>query len=189
VTTNALAKHYPRLSADERFSLLLAASARGDEVEANRLATSAPRARYGVSHSFGRSLGFLVASALHRMEELTLAGLYFKTSAVADQVTGELAARCRDCARMYGYLVNVHADAWPEFCRRENLTPMMGTAGYPGEEVIEQAREEARPGAFTEAEALDYKLRSCPDVGELKTVSSVADELQDIYRTWVEKWE
>jgi hypothetical protein len=189
VTTNTLAKQYTWLSADERFSLLLAATARGDEVEANRLAKSGPPATFSVSNAFCRSMAFLIVSALHQMQRLSLAALYFKTSALSDTTTGELSARCRDCARLYAYLVNIHADAWLEFCRVEDLTPMMGTAGYPGEEVIERAAEEARLEAFTEQEAQDYIKRPDSGIDKLKTMTSVADELQETYKTWIEKWD
>ena len=44
MNTKGLAKLYDRLRAAERLPLLVAASARGDEAEAQRLRRSAPRA-------------------------------------------------------------------------------------------------------------------------------------------------
>ena len=43
MNANALVKHYDRLGPEERFRLILAAGARGDEAEQDRLALAAPR--------------------------------------------------------------------------------------------------------------------------------------------------
>jgi hypothetical protein len=189
VTTNILAKKYPYLSADERFSLLLAASARGDEVEANRLANAAPPATFKVSDMFGRSLAFVVVSMIHRMELLNLAAHFFKATAIADSATGKAAAQCDRAARMFGYLINIHAAGWLEFCERENLAPTIGTDGLPGEELLEKALEEARLMGFNENEAQKYANRRDVSISQLKTTVNVADDLQETFRLWVEKWE
>jgi hypothetical protein len=46
MNTKGLARHYAILTPWERLPLILAASARGDEQERSRLATSAPRVGY-----------------------------------------------------------------------------------------------------------------------------------------------
>src|SRR4051794_36058820 len=43
MTANAVAKHYPLLTPEERFKLILAAGSRGDEAEQSRLIASAKR--------------------------------------------------------------------------------------------------------------------------------------------------
>ena len=50
MNANALAKHYDRLGAEERFRLILAAGARGDEAEQDRLYLAAPRITLSFSH-------------------------------------------------------------------------------------------------------------------------------------------
>ena len=52
MNTNGLAKHYGALSAPERFSLMLGAAFRGDEVEHARLLDTAPRVAFRVPHTF-----------------------------------------------------------------------------------------------------------------------------------------
>ena len=180
MTTNTLAKRYPSLSADERFSLLLAASATGDEVETNRLATSAPVSNHRVSHAFGRSLAFVIVSSIHQMQLLNLTAFFFKATSIADSGTGEKDSKCREGARMFGYLMNIHADAWQVFCKRENLAPKIGTEGMPGEELLEKALEESRLLGFTEAEAQEYCNRPGVSIEHLKTMKDVAGELHDI---------
>ena len=96
MTTNTLAKKYAYLSADERFSLLLAANERGDTVEENRLAQSAERASFRVSDLFGRSLAYVIVSMIHHMELLNLTALFFKTTAIADSEIGETDPRLNE---------------------------------------------------------------------------------------------
>jgi len=50
MTINALARHYDRLGAEERFRLILAAGARGDEAEQGRLCQTAPLITLRFSH-------------------------------------------------------------------------------------------------------------------------------------------
>jgi hypothetical protein len=50
MTINTLARHYDRLGAEERFRLILAAGARGDEAEQDRLYLAAPRITLRFSH-------------------------------------------------------------------------------------------------------------------------------------------
>jgi hypothetical protein len=50
MNANALAKHYDRLEAEERFRLIHAANARGDDAELNRLCQTAPRVTLSCSH-------------------------------------------------------------------------------------------------------------------------------------------
>lgn len=189
MTTNTLAKKYPLLSGDERFSLLLAASARGDEVEVSRLAESADRASYRVSNLFGRSLAYAIVGMIHRMEFLQLTAFFFKTTAIAESETGKIEWKLTDAVRMFGYLVNIHADAWMEFCSRENLAPSIGTDGLPGEELLQKALEECRLMGFSEQEAQEYAKRSGRSINHLKTMTDVADELQEIYKSWIAKWD
>jgi hypothetical protein len=48
MNANALAKHYDRLTPEERFRLILAASGRGDAAERQRLANAAPRVGFSM---------------------------------------------------------------------------------------------------------------------------------------------
>ena len=50
MTINTLVRHYDRLGAEERFRLILAAGARGDETEQDRLCLAAPRIALTYSH-------------------------------------------------------------------------------------------------------------------------------------------
>lgn len=188
--TDKLARHYPALSPAERLSLMLAAAARGNDAEHARLIAAAPRVACEVPHTFGRALAFLVTAARSRMERLDLAALYFKASAVAGEADGAVSARCRGAARVFGYLLKIHADGWALFCRRERLDPAVCEAGLPGDLVLEQSLREAEADGFMADEARAHLRRDGHDPPDrLRTAESVADGLQAVYRAWFERWE
>jgi hypothetical protein len=189
VNTDKLAKHYPNLSSAERLSLLLAAAARGDDLEHTRLADAEPWVDWRVPHTFGRSLAFLLVCAYHRMEQLELAALFFKASAVADAIRGELSTKCRNAAKLYGYLVKINEEGWLKFCEREQLNAGVCIAVLPGECALALAAEEAELVGLAASELLDYARLHKETPFTPKTAESVADALQAIYKMFVERWE
>ncbi len=143
-----------------------------------------------VPHTFGRALAFLGVFCQHRMERLELAGLFFKTSALADAATGNLAARLQDGVGLYGYLVNVYAEAWTRFCAAEQLDPSECEGVAPGGVTLEQAGREAEAAGFTPAEAEEYVRRGAEDApAKLKTAESVAGELRAAFAFLLKQWE
>jgi hypothetical protein len=72
MTTNRLAKNYSALTPAERLTLLIAASARGDDLEHPSLIGAAPRVFYSVPHTFGRATGFCEVTEQDHMELLAL---------------------------------------------------------------------------------------------------------------------
>src|SRR5262245_56411867 len=190
MNTDALAKHYHTFSPAERLSLILAAVARCDEVEHKRLADAAPQVTFRVSHTFGRAMAFLTVASLHRMDQLNLAALFFKTAGLAEGASGQLAAQCHSGARLYGYLVNIYAEAWSRFCERERLNDAIYARTAAGEMTLAQAAQEARLIGFTEEEARAYARsegKISPD--HLKTVELVVRDLQATYRHLIARWE
>lgn len=190
MTTNTLAKHYHTLSSAERLSLMLAAAVRGDEVEHSRLVDAAPRETWRVPHTFGRSLAFLAVFSQHRMEQLDLAALFFKTAALTEGATEKLAKRLEGAKRLYGYLVGIYAEAWLRFCEAEGLDSAVCKSAAPGGMTLECAVGEAAVVAFTEEEAREYAKRSGQEAPEsLKTAESVLEELRTVYAMCVAKWQ
>jgi len=189
MNTTKLMKHYPSLNPAERLSLMLAAAARRDNVEHARLTDSAPKVWYRVSDTFGRTLSFLMVAAMHRMQQLNLAALYFKTSALADSAREDMTDQYRGMARVFGYLLNCHAQGWVFFCERERLDPAACEKVLEGGEALELATKEAEADAFTASEVCDYADRIGHPIDSLKTAESVADELGEFYRVLVSKWE
>jgi hypothetical protein len=140
VTSAKLSKHYGALDPAERLALVLAAGARGDDVEHARLMGSAPRVMWQVPDTFGRSLALLVVSAHMRMKVLELAALFFRTRALAREMDGTSAERLECVAGVYGYLFRTHAEGWVRFCAAERLDATVCARGT-GRERLRILRE------------------------------------------------
>jgi hypothetical protein len=189
LNTKNLARHYPALSPGERLSLMLAAAARCDEVEHTRLVDAAPRVTYRVPHTLGRAAAFLHVCGLNRMDQLNLAALFFKARALAEATRGRDSTRLRNAARLFAYFAKIHAEDFMLFCEHEQLDPTVCTAPMPGDFVLEHAAREAELEAFTADEAREYAKRDGKPFDDLKTAESVADDLREIYKMWVDQWE
>jgi hypothetical protein len=158
MNTNALAKHYATLSLRERLPLIMAASRRGDEVERERLATSAPKVGWSVPDYFGLSMAFAEVSNLHLMELLDLAAVYFRALGLADShsLSEEQRERMNDAALMFGYLLKVNLAGWRQFCAENGFDPDLCWSCLPGFEPVRRAEGEAGRVAFTAGGALRY---------------------------------
>ena len=64
MNTGSLARHYDRLTPEERFRLILAASGRGDEAERDRLGRAAPRITLGLQEHWPYAQAFTELSWL-----------------------------------------------------------------------------------------------------------------------------
>jgi hypothetical protein len=189
VTTDKLARHYPSLNPAERLSLLLAAAVRGDEAEHARLMSSAPRVSFRVPHTYGRAQAYLLTCLHSRLKRLNVAALFFKSSAMAAEARGKDEERMDAVARVFAYLVLVHARGWELFCERERLEPSVGTDPLPGETVLEAAEAQAEALSATAEELKEHARQHGQPLESLKTAESVADELREMYAMWVNHWE
>ena len=110
MTTDRLAKHYSALSPDERFALALAAAARQDEVEVDRLAAAAERTTYRVPDVFPLFAALQMTASLARMKTLEVVAFFHVTMRLVEQRdddTRSRSARGRmaEVGRAYGHLV------------------------------------------------------------------------------------
>lgn len=190
MTTTKLARHYDALDPAERLSLLLAAGARGDDVEHARLAGSAPSVAWKVPHTFGRALALLLLASHQRMKLLELAGMLFRARAVADQMEGASAERMANVAGVYGYLFRVQSEGWARFCEAERLDPTVCEQAAPGSDVLNLATDEAETSGFTEAQTRKYLTREgTADPDSLLTAATVEAQVRDGYYSLVRKWD
>lgn len=70
-------KHYDKLTARERFALMMAAQARGDQGTQIALGSSAPTVTFEFSHCKGLADGFEDLTRYHAMQQLGTAGTFF----------------------------------------------------------------------------------------------------------------
>jgi hypothetical protein len=187
MNTNALAKHYDQLTPRERLPLILAASARGDAVERERLARSGPRVGLTVPDHFGLAQAFDELSTLHLLELLNLAALYLRLLAMAD-ADGEDGEQMLDCALLYGFVFNVRLAGWRLFCAEHGFPPELLWAELPGYGTVRRAERTAQAAAFTpEGAAAHAKRRGRADC-EPPTAEGVAAGLREALRVRADWW-
>jgi hypothetical protein len=172
VNTNGLAKHYGKLTPWERVPLLVAAGARGDEAEADRLARSAPTRLFEVPDYHGLCEGLLLLAGAHLIVQLDLAVSIGAGSALLAQqlrFPKEQEVKDREGWRqrlqLAAYRFVVNADAWKLLCTGLNIDAEALLGHLPGYEKVKRMEESVRQVAFTPVEALTF-LRQTSDEAE-----------------------
>jgi hypothetical protein len=170
----------------ERLPLLLAASARGDAQERDRLALSAPRVCYLEQDYFGLALAFLELSNLQFMGLLYLGANYLRALEAAGFMNGEPAERTRNAALALGYLFNVRPAGWRLFCQAHALEPEVLWADLPGFDLMREAEPAAGEAAFP-PEAFGRWLERSGRAG-VPTAEGIAAGLRRSLRARAEFW-
>jgi hypothetical protein len=175
MNANAVAKISVNLTPEERFRLILAASGRGDEAEAERLAHAAGRI------SVSRQDHAPFAQAFYELAWLTFIELvedaarytgafqWFDDEAKeeADDNADEpgatddaepakggagkrpLSQQTLDLALAAGYALGTKTDGWKLFCERLTVPPFLLVEGFPGFDRLQRALAQAEQAAFT----------------------------------------
>ena len=164
MTTNHLARYYQTLTPWERLPLIVAACERGDAVEEERVARSAPRHGFRVPDYWGLAEGLSDLAKLYLLEQLDAAALYWRLAGVLDQEplgrpTPE--ERQRDERRwqllkMLAYRYVVRADGWRLLCQQMHIDPAVLLKELPGYDAVQQMEPVARQLAFSAEEALAF---------------------------------
>jgi hypothetical protein len=195
MNTNGLAKLYEHLTPAERLPLILAASARGDEAERNRLARSAPKAAFRLPDYHGLAEAMRFASMLQLIELLDAAAYYWQSVGLLEQeILGakkdkELRNRFEKMTRIFAYLFVVKLDGWRLFCARHNYDTDFLLRGLPGYGTVCRAEEEAREMAFTPEEADEWAKRSRKDAPRLIRPEDEAAAIGVLVKSHAQWWE
>jgi hypothetical protein len=193
MSTKALAKMYDRLTPWERVPLLIAADARDDAAELDRLQRAAPRrVCEAPDHAdLMDALHWLAATQV--MSQLDLALAYGRVSALSDEhfwshEGGEddpLGSRLETLERLLAYQFVVNADAWRRFCGDLAIDPDALLAGYPGCRTLKRTEEMARLVACTSEEAAADTRRQDPEA-KVPTVECTAKAMREALDRLVE---
>ncbi len=190
MSTTRLARHYPSLRPDERLALMLAAAARGDDAEHQRLVAAAPRVAFTTIDTFPRALAFRETLNRFRAERLELAARFFQTKRLAEDYDEAPGGRMGNVARVYGYLLLATRDGWDRFCEQAMLPPAGLEDSLVGGDLLRMAEEEAEGDGATAAEVLAVFARAKEKtVGRLKTAETVAEELAEVFAIRLAWWE
>ncbi|MBN9524441.1 hypothetical protein J0H58_38990 [bacterium] len=190
MTATTLSRHYPSLRPDERLALMLAAAARGDDLDHARLVAAAPRVTFTTLDTFPRALAFREVLDRFRAERLDLAARYFHARSLAAGATGRVRERFDGVARVYGYLLLAYRDGWARFCEQVMLPPGGLDEHLVGGEVLAAAEGEAEDDAVTGAAVEGFFRRAGESAsGSLRTAASVAGELAETFAARLAWWE
>ena len=148
MNTNGLARHYESLTPWERLPLIAAASARGGELERERLKRSAPTRTYRLPDYYGPADALRGLACLVRMGMLDLAAYFHRTVALLEAFEGrggwKRAKRFRTTVGRFAYLVVVWADARARVGAGLSIDPTRPEAGLPVGATV--AGASPRPG-------------------------------------------
>ena len=164
MNTAHLAQHYSALTPWERLPLLVAASARGDALEEDRLARAAPKNGFRVPDYWGLAEGLDDLVKLYLLEQLDLAAFYWRFAGLLEQEPWERPSRQQrqrqerrwQLLKMLAYRYVVRADGWRLLCAQLHLKPEVLLKELPGYDAVQQMEQVARLIAFNAEEALAF---------------------------------
>jgi hypothetical protein len=181
-----LAKLYDRLTPRERLPLIIAAGARGDATEQQRLSTSAPKQRFEVSDYYPLAKALGEAVHYHLLTLLDLAANFWQwwglwmghglTESDAPsthkgrrrRATADLVREWRayGVMRYYAARFVAHVDGWKQFCTELTIDPEVQLNFMIGWDTIQRTEKQARELAFDPEEAARFvRLATLPVEG------------------------
>jgi hypothetical protein len=181
MNTKCLAKMYDRLTPRERLPLILAASARDDEVEGQRLVQSAPRMALRLPDYHGLGEGLFLASLFHLISVLDVTAMFWLTqgrlaewTACADKDEDDSLNRMDAKVRMWAYVLTAKRDGWRRFCAELPVDPELLLNDVPGYDTVKRSEEAARLLAFNVDEARAWLRNTSTATAEVVTAESEA---------------
>jgi hypothetical protein len=171
-----LAKFYDRLTPLERLPLIIAAGARGDKVEQERLNASAPKQTFEVPHHLGLTRALRQAVDFHAVTLLDLAANFWQwwglwmIHALRERGAGGAnrgsdhkaktdkasETRAGGLACYYASRFVAHVDGWKQFCRELHLDPEVQLRFMPGWDIIQRTEAQTRELALSPEEAAKF---------------------------------
>jgi hypothetical protein len=143
-TIDQLKKHYDKLTARERFALIMGAYARMDEPTIDELLASAPRKIFSMPHTRGLTDGFQFAAMYHMIDQLGwAASMYWFMQASEGEKSGKVITIGSVTYDLDDVLTNVfkrmlsNAEAWREMCQEYKIDPEGVLQHYPHAPMLE----------------------------------------------------
>ena len=135
---NSIQKHYDKLSARERFALLVAAGLRGDYADRAALISSAPRKTFSVPNTYGLSDAFQFAAMWHVMTLANYEAAYYLCLAVtADDYQDEVGKDAAEGIPVILQKANIEFMAWRELCAEYGVDPDKLCESFPNAEGLD----------------------------------------------------
>jgi hypothetical protein len=161
MNTTSLVRQYDALTPWERLPLIVAAAGRGDKVEENRLAQTAPRVDFRIANCWGLVQGLDLLARHYLLVQLDRAVIYWRVMNLLDKepLFGQTRKAKQREERLWrgvetlAYRIVVQADAWKLFCRQLQIHPDVPLKDLPGHEAVSHVEKLARNLACTHEEA------------------------------------
>jgi hypothetical protein len=197
VNANVLARHYARLTPAERFRLILAANARGDETEQNRLCHSGRLLTLQVPDYLPLVQAFDELAEIVFLELLEEAARHHDAF---DRWCDTDSARMFDLYLACGFILKAKLAGWQLFCERLGIPAFVAWQRFPGFQRLQHALQllgENVPGlvsAFRPEGMLRWLSRIRPkgapepSLENLISPERFADELDKVFRQRVAWW-
>jgi hypothetical protein len=213
MNAKSLARHYDSLTAEERFSLIMAAGARGDEAEQERLVNAGKRITLSMpDHSpYGHAFNELVLLIFIELQDLAAsyeeafvrwaeaqdiddedeADLDSPEDDQAEQPTGDM---WRDTALATGFVLKEKVNGWKLFCERMSIPPVRLWECLPGLDRLQRALRLADELAYLPEGMVRWLNRIRPEGAPEVTLEGIlsaekaADKLEELYHDRVEWW-
>jgi hypothetical protein len=148
MNTTALSRQYDKLTPRERFALLVAAAARGDDTERTRLLLAAPPRQYTVSDHHGVVESFTWLSDYHFTALLDLAACYLEAFAEVRRSRTKDDEGDFEYVLALGYLFQTYLRGWRRFCADLHVDPEHLWQQRPGYSTVQRTEQLSgtRPG-------------------------------------------
>ena len=209
MNTTSLVRQYDALTPWERLPLIVAAAGRGDKVEENRLAQTAPRVDFRIANCWGLVQGLDLLARHYLLVQLDRAVIYWRVMNLLDKEplfgqtrkAKQLEERLWRALETLAYRIVVQAEGWKLFCRQLQIDPDVPLKDLPGHEAVLHVEESARGLACTPEEAC-ARLREAvgsdmslegdapPDTSEfrLDTAEDVAGFMREFLEIQIATW-
>jgi hypothetical protein len=194
MNSKTLARAYDKLTPQERLSLLVAAFARGDEAECDRILRAAPMIRMRVSADFGVTHAFFWVAMLSHAEQLASAvGFWQAHSMAADELlqveSSEGDDRLAFVMDMHAWRFRMERQAWRRFCDESSIDPDAYMNGMPGQCQIELVESILLEGPSDDelAERIRNERR-LPDSANLISAESILAGHHELYADVSDRW-
>jgi len=183
MNSSRLANMYDRLTAKERLPLILAAEKRGDDIERQRLESSAPPRVVCCPDYLFRAQVVHMLTMMYVNEQLDHLAIYWHSNCwlAAQDKDPELWLIIRD---INAYRFCCGAEAWRRFCQEQNFDPQQLTAANYRGWFLDHCTERM-PNDAPSREELEATLKAHGLDG---TVAVTADTLLECWRELIGKF-
>jgi hypothetical protein len=178
MNASGLARLYDRLTVWERIPLLIAAEAREDSVEYQRLFAASPPRTWQFSEHLRAEQAVHVLAMIYVGEQLDAAAAYFWALWQMDHADLPRPEEWLATIESWAYLFTANAEAWRRFCCELDIAPDVLTAANHRGWFLSYC-EKNMPANASTAEAMQARWRAIGrDVPQLVT----ADDLLESWR-------